>query len=67
MGEMHVDYDGYFGMVDVGDGLMNVAVVVPMSRAKEMGDDKAEFFERWIASRPHLAERFSGAERITPV
>jgi geranylgeranyl reductase family protein len=67
MGEMHVDYDGYFGMVDVGDGLMNVAVVVPMSRAKEMGDDKAEFFERWIASRPHLAERFVGAERITPV
>jgi menaquinone-9 beta-reductase len=67
MGEMHVDYDGYFGMVDVGDGLMNVAVVVPMSRAKELGDDKTEFFEQWIASRPHLAERFAGAERITPV
>ncbi|HMG70417.1 MAG TPA: NAD(P)/FAD-dependent oxidoreductase [Gemmatimonadaceae bacterium] len=67
MGEMHVDYGGYFGIVDVGDGLMNVAVVVPMSRAKEIGEDKAEFFERWIASRPHLAERFAGAERITPV
>jgi flavin-dependent dehydrogenase len=46
---------------------MNVAVVVPMSRALEIGDDKTEFFERWIASRPHLAERFEGAERITPV
>ncbi len=67
MGEMHVDYDGYFGMVDVGAGKMNVAVVVPMSRAREIGDDKTEFFERWIASRPHLAERFVGAERITPV
>ncbi len=67
MGEMHVDYDGYFGIVDVGDGKMNVAVVVPMSRAKEIGDDKAEFLERWIGSRPHLAERFVGAERITPV
>ncbi|HMG00686.1 MAG TPA: FAD-dependent oxidoreductase [Gemmatimonadaceae bacterium] len=67
MGEMHVDYDGYFGMVDVGEGTMNVAVVVPMSRAREIGDDKTGFFEKWIASRPHLAERFEGSERMTPV
>lgn len=67
MGEMHVDYGGYFGVVDVGRGMMNVAVVIPMSRAREIGDDKTEFFERWIASRPHLAERFVGAERVTPV
>jgi geranylgeranyl reductase family protein len=67
MGEMHVDYGGYFGIVDVGDGKLNVAVVIPMSRAKEIGDDKAAFFESWIAARPHLAERFVGAERITPV
>ncbi|MGZ3556225.1 MAG: NAD(P)/FAD-dependent oxidoreductase [Gemmatimonadaceae bacterium] len=67
MGEMHVDYGGYFGIVDVGEGNMNVAVVVPMSRAKEIGEDKTAFFEEWIASRPHLAERFEGAERTTPV
>lgn len=67
MGEMHVDYDGYFGIVDVGDGKMNVAVVIPMSRAKQIGDDKTAFLEQWIASRPHLAERFVGAARITPV
>jgi geranylgeranyl reductase family protein len=65
MGEMHVDYDGYFGVVDVG-GLMNVAVVVPLSRANKISD-KTEFFEQWIAARPHLAERFQGAQRITPV
>ena len=65
MGEMHVDYDGYFGVVDVG-GLMNVAVVVPLSRANKIAD-KTAFFEEWIAARPHLAERFHGAERITPV
>jgi flavin-dependent dehydrogenase len=65
MGEMHVDYDGYFGVVDVG-GLMNVAVVVPLSRANKIAD-KTAFFEEWIAARPHLAERFQGAERITPV
>lgn len=67
MGEMHVDYDGYFGIVDVGEGNMNVAVVVPMARAKEIGEDKTAFFEEWIASRPHLAERFEGSERTTPV
>lgn len=67
IGEMHVDYDGYFGLVDVGGGKVNVAVVIPQSRAQELGDDKTEFFERWISSRPHLAERFAAAERITPV
>jgi len=67
LGEMHVDYGGYFGIVDVGRGLMNVAVVVPMSRAREIGDGRAEFLEQWIATRPHLAERFVGAERVTPV
>ena len=67
MGEMHVDHDGYFGIVDVGGGQVNVAVVVPMSRAREIGDGKTEFLERWIASRPHLAERFVGAVRTTPV
>lgn len=67
LGEMHVDNSGYFGIVDVGCGLMNVAVVVPMSRAREIGEGRTEFFERWIASRPHLAERFVGAERVTDV
>jgi menaquinone-9 beta-reductase len=67
LGEMHVDNKGYFGIVDVGGGLMNVAVVVPMSRAREIGEGRAEFLEQWIASRPHLAERFVGAERVEDV
>lgn len=67
LGEMHVDHQGYFGIVDVGLGLMNVAVVVPISRAREIGEGQAEFLERWIADRPHLAERFVGAERVTDV
>ena len=66
-GEMHVDYKGYFGIVDVGLGLVNVAVVVPMSRGREIGEGRTEFFEQWIAARPYLAERFVGAERVTPV
>jgi len=67
LGELHVDYDGYFGIVGVGSGLMNVAVVVPMSRAREIGEGRTEFLEQWIATRPYLAERFVGAERVTPV
>jgi menaquinone-9 beta-reductase len=67
LGEMHVDRDGYFGIVDVGLGLMNVAVVVPISRAQEIGEGRAEFLEQWIADRPHLAGRFVGAERLTDV
>jgi flavin-dependent dehydrogenase len=65
-GEMHVDYDGYFGIVGVGGGLMNVAVVVPVSRAREIGEGRAEFLEQWITARPHLAQRFVGAQRVTP-
>ena len=67
LGEMHVDHGGYFGIVDVGLGLMNVAVVVPISRAREIGEGRTEFLEQWIAKRPYLAERFIGAERVTPV
>jgi menaquinone-9 beta-reductase len=69
MGEMHIEHDGYFGLVDVGHGLTNVAVVVPTSRVKKLGGvaEKTRLFEQWIATRPYLAERFAGAERLTPV
>ena len=67
LGEMHVDHKGYFGIVDVGGGLMNVAVVVPISRARQIGEGRRKFFDQWIASRPHLADRFVGAERVTDV
>jgi len=67
IGEMHIDREGYFGLVDVGGGRINAAVVVPQSRAEKLGDGKTEFFERWIRERPHLARRFASAHRVTPV
>lgn len=67
IGEMHVDRPGYFGLAPVGNGLINVAIVVPVSRAKELAGARAEFFEEWIDDRPHLRERFVGARRMTPV
>ena len=66
-GEMHVDRGGYLGIADVGNGLTNVAVVVPVSRAAEIAADRTEFLESWIAERPAIAEMFTTAERVDPV
>jgi flavin-dependent dehydrogenase len=66
-GEMHVDAAGYLGVAPLGDGVANVAVVVPLRRAKQIHGDPLGFLEHWIAERPHLAPRFVGAERISPV
>ena len=67
VGEMHVERDGYAGLADVGDGMTNVAVVVPASDARVASTDRAGYMADWIARRPHLAERFTGAERSGPV
>lgn len=66
-GEMHVERDGYVGIADVGHGATTVALVVPAARAREIARDRAAFLEGWMRSRPHLATRFSGAERVSPV
>ena len=66
-GEMYVDRGGYCGVADVGNGLANVAVVVPVSRSAEVAVDKTEFLESWIAERPQLASMFANATRETPV
>jgi flavin-dependent dehydrogenase len=67
LGEMHVERDGYLGVADVGNGLANVAVVIPASRADELSAGTQAFLERWITSRPQLRDRFAGATRATPL
>ena len=66
-GEMHVDRGGYLGIADVGNGLANVALVVPVSRAVEIAADRTEFLEGWIAERPRIAELLGAARRVDPV
>jgi menaquinone-9 beta-reductase len=66
-GDMYVDRGGYCGIANVGNGMTNVAVVVPVSRAPEIAVDRTEFLESWIAERPQIAERFRNANRATPV
>lgn len=67
LGEMHVTGTGYVGLAQVSGGLVNVALVVPRSRAGAMRDGAAEYLDAWIAAQPSLAPRFAGATRVTPV
>ncbi|MEO7218502.1 MAG: NAD(P)/FAD-dependent oxidoreductase [Gemmatimonadaceae bacterium] len=67
IGEMHVERDGYVGIADVGGGITNVALVIPARAARHAGRDANAMLEEWIAGHPHLAERFSGANRVEPV
>ena len=66
-GEMHVERDGYVGIADVGHGATTVALVVPWSRAKDISRNRDAFLDAWLASHPHLAERFMFADRVSPV
>jgi len=66
-GEMHVERGGYCGIASVGNGLTNLAVVVPVSRASDVAIDRTEFLESWIAERPALAAKFARAKRAGPV
>lgn len=67
LGEMHVTGEGYVGLAAVGDGLTNVALVVPKSLAHAMSGNPAAYLDAWLARQPALAPRFSGATRVTPV
>jgi flavin-dependent dehydrogenase len=64
---MNVDRDGYSGMADVGNGLVNLSIVVPVSRAAEVAVDSTEFFESWIAEHPVLSATLGSATRVGPV
>ena len=66
-GEMHVERGGFVGIADVGEGVTTVALVVPSQRAKEFATGREAFLDGWLASRPHLAQRFAGASRVSPV
>ncbi|HJR68102.1 MAG TPA: geranylgeranyl reductase family protein [Gemmatimonadaceae bacterium] len=66
-GEMHVERDGYVGLAPVDAGLVNVALVIPASRAHAIGADRAQYVSAWLDRRPHLARRFARAVRESPV
>ncbi len=67
LGEMHVFRDGYVGIASVGDGVTNVALVVPKQLARTMAGDTDAFLHAWLKKHPALARRFALAERVSPV
>ena len=66
-GEMHVFRDGYCGLANVGGGVTNAAMVVPMRAAAGASGDATGFFDGWIGAHPALASRFARAVRVSPV
>lgn len=67
LGEMHVTVNGYVGLANVGNGVTNVALVVPVASARLMAGDPATFLSAWITQCAALAPRFAHAERVSPV
>lgn len=67
LGEMHVTSHGYIGLANVGEGVTNVALVVPVSQSSGMSGHAEAFLLRWIKAHPTLASRFANADRISPV
>jgi flavin-dependent dehydrogenase len=66
-GEMHVERDGFVGLADVGDGVVNTSLVVPAAEARRISGDPAAYLDTWLARHPQLAPRFARAERIDAV
>lgn len=55
--EMHVGTDGYVGLNAIGDGLTNVALVVPASRARTAAGRPEEFFFDAVGGFPGVGDR----------
>jgi flavin-dependent dehydrogenase len=67
-GEIHVERRvGYVGFAAVGDGLTNVAMVVPATAARDVSANRTAFFQQWLRDRPQLAPRVAGARLVSPV
>jgi geranylgeranyl reductase family protein len=65
-GEMHVSSCGYAGLAPLSDGLLNVGLVMPMSKTKQHnGGSASARFESFALSFPEVRQRLEGAERVT--
>jgi geranylgeranyl reductase family protein len=62
--ELHVGRQGYVGLNPVGDGLTNVALVVPRRRARAARGNISGFVAEALAGFPAVWERLAGT---TPV
>jgi geranylgeranyl reductase family protein len=66
VGDMHVFEGGYAGFAPVGDGLTNVAVVIPTRQSRYIGNDRDAIMRLLLNSQPGPAARVAQAEPVTP-
>ena len=52
----------FVGLADVGNGLTNVAMVVPERDLANLAGDRDGFMDRWLRSKPQLAPRVAAAQ-----
>ena len=65
VGDMHVFDGGYAGFAPVGDGLTNVAVVIPTQFSHAFGNDRDAIMNSLLAANRGTAERVAGSEQAT--
>ena len=65
-GEMHVFRDGYCGLANVGGGVTNLGMAMPVRAAAAARGDAGAFVDRWILAHPTIARRFANARRCSP-
>jgi menaquinone-9 beta-reductase len=65
-GEMYVGRRGYCGLAPVGDGRVNVGIVVDLPRRGD-GLSAAARFEHALAGIPGAARRLAGARRVSAI
>ena len=67
MGEMHIGRVGYCGIGAAGNGLTNVALVVPVSEAPRLRSNPLEYYRAMLQTLPGLASRVRDAEPVKPL
>lgn len=67
MGEMHIGRVGYCGIGAAGNGLTNVALVVPVSEAPHLRSDPMAYYRVMLQTLPGLAARVRDAEPVKPL
>ncbi len=65
--ELHVGREGYVGLNPLGEGVTNVALVVPQHRAEQLRGDPEAFLAAGLAAFPDLADRIDLTDQSEPV
>jgi geranylgeranyl reductase family protein len=66
-GEIVLAPPAYSIVNPVGDGRVNLSLVVPAAEGVRQKADLAGYFDRAVAALPHLADRLRGGRRVAPV